>query len=136
MITELLLIAAAGIYDPMDMSGHTMYPSGSKECDKYPKYALPASKLAKLTLPVNIISNDGRIIKAGHYLASLSISKQTILIFDGEREIFELNIDKSEIMDKKMKISTAKFYQDDNSLAYIILIQGALKIFSNVSINY
>ena len=39
MLTELLLIAAAGIYDPMDMSGHQMYPSGVLEMDKYPKYA-------------------------------------------------------------------------------------------------
>ena len=59
MITELLLIAAAGIINPMDMSGHSMYPSGVKECDKYPMYPYPASKLAKLTLPHPIISDNG-----------------------------------------------------------------------------
>ena len=44
MITEILLIAAIGIYNPMDMSGHMMYPSGVKEADKYPRFAPPASK--------------------------------------------------------------------------------------------
>ena len=51
MITELLIIAAAGVINPMDMSNFEMYPSGVKECDKYPRFAPPASKLATLTLP-------------------------------------------------------------------------------------
>ena len=35
MIPELLLLAAAGVINPMDMSDFSMYPSGVKECDKY-----------------------------------------------------------------------------------------------------
>ena len=127
MIAELLLIATAGIYDPMDMSGNFMYPSGVKEMDKYPRYAPPASKLATLILPRNILSKDGKIIKSGHYLAGLSISRQEILIFESNKEIFSAQITETEILPKALKLSTAEFYTYDNGESFIILTQGKYK---------
>ena len=132
MLAELLLIATTGIYNPMDMSGHEMYPSGAKECDKYPKYAPPASQLAKLTLYKTICLTNGETIKPGHYLTGLSISKQQLLIFDGEKNIYEIDISKSEILKKKIKIATAKLYTSNNNESYIVLKDGLLKITAKV----
>ena len=134
MITEILLIAAAGIINPMDMSGNTMYPSGVKEIDKYPRFAPPASKLATLTLPQPILSTEGEVIKSGHYLAGLSVSKNAILVFDGRKELFTLDIDTSEILEKPHRISTAQFYTDDNSESFIILTEGKLKVMGKVKL--
>ena len=132
MITELFLIATTGIINPMDMSGNEMYPSGVKEVDKYPRYGLPKSKLATLTLPKAILSTDGNIIKSGHYLAALSVSKNQILVFDGREEIFTLDIISAEVLEKERKISTAEFYTDDNSESFIILTQGKLRVLGKV----
>lgn len=134
MITELLLIAATGIINPMDMSGNEMYPSGTKEVDKYPRYAPPKSKLATLTLPKPILSSAGNIIPSGHYLAALSVSQNQILVFDGNKEIYTLNIDSTEILAKPRKISTAQFYTDDSSESFIILTQGKLRILGKVTL--
>ena len=134
MITELFLIAATGIINPMDMSGNQMYPSGVKECDKYPRFAPPASKLAKLTLPKPILSKEGDIIKSGHYLLGLSVSQNAILVFDGRKELFTLDIDDYEVLDRARKISTAEFYTDDNSESLIILTEGKLRIISKVKL--
>lgn len=134
MITELLLIAAAGVINPMDMSDFEMYPSGVKECDKYPRFAPPASKLATLTLPHTILANDGRIIPSGHYLAALSVSKNEILVFEGRTELFTLSIDGTEILEKPRKISTATFYTDDNSESFIILTEGKLRVVGKVNL--
>ena len=134
MITELLIIAAAGVINPMDMSDFEMYPSGVKECDKYPRFAPPASKLATLTLPHPILANDGRIIPSGHYLAALSVSKNEILVFEGRTELFTLSIDGTEILEKPRKISTATFYTDDNSESFIILTEGKLRVVGKVNL--
>ncbi len=132
MIPELLLIASSGVINPMDMSDFEMYPSGVKECDKYPRYAPPASKLATLTLPHPILSGDGRIIQSGHYLAALSVSKNEILVFEGRTELFTLPIDAAEILDKPRKISTAEFYTDNNSESFIVLTEGRLRVLGKV----
>lgn len=132
MIPELLLIAATGVINPMDMSDFEMYPSGVKECDKYPRYAPPASKLATLTLTHPILANDGRIIQSGHYLAALSVSKNEILVFEGRKELFTLSIDKTEVLEKTRKISTAEFYTDDNSESFIVLTEGRLRVMGKV----
>ena len=134
MITELILIAATGIINPMDMSGNTMYPSGVKEIDKYPRFAPPASKLAKLALPQPILSNEGEIINSGHYLAALSVSKNCILVFEGRKELFTLSIDKTEILEKPRRFSTAEFYTDDNSESFIILTEGKLRVMGKVNL--
>ena len=134
MITELVLIAAAGIINPMDMSGNYMYPSGVKECDKYPRFAPPKSKLATLTLPQPILSATGEIIPSGHYLAALSVSKNEILVFEGRKELFTLSIDDMEILYKPRKISTAQFYTDNNSESFIILTEGKLRVFGKVQL--
>ena len=134
MITELVLIAAAGIIDPMDMSGHSMYPSGVKECDKYPRFAPPKSKLATLTLPQSILSGTGDIISSGHYLAALSVSKNEILIFEGRKELFTLPVEHTELLEKVRKLSTAEFYTDDNSESFIILTEGRLRVLSKVKL--
>ncbi len=124
MITELLLIAAAGIIDPMDMSGHQMYPSGVLECDKYPRYPYPTSKLPRLTLPQNIYASDGRIIRAGHYLVSLSISRQELLFFEGTKELYTIKVSQTEIVEKPLKLATAEFYSSNNGDYFIFLKQG------------
>jgi len=121
MLAELLLIAAAGIIDPMDMSGHQMYRSGVKEMDKYPLYPYPESKLAKLSLGHDILSSDGKIIKSGHYLIELSISKKEILIFEGTKALYTLKVSSLKTMDKSLKFATAKFYTDNNGECFIIL---------------
>lgn len=132
MLPELLLIASTGIINPMDMSGFEMYPSGIKECDKYPRYAPPASKLATLTIPQPILANDGRMIASGHYLAGLSVSKNEILVFEGRKELFTLSIDQTEVLEKPRKISTAEFYTDNNSESFIVLTQGKLRVMGKV----
>ena len=134
MITELLLIAATGVINPMDMSGHSMYPSGVKECDKYPQFPYPTSKLAKLTLPHPILSDNGEVINSGHYLVGLSVSKNSILVFDGRKELFTLAIENTEILDRARKISTAEFYTDDNSESFIILTEGKLRVLGKVKL--
>ena len=134
MIPELFLIAAAGVINPMDMSDFSMYPSGVKECDKYPKYAYPTSKLATLTLPRAIISSDGRIIPSGHYLAGLSVSGAELLVFEGRNELYTLNVIASDVLDKSRKISTARFYTDDNGESFITLTYGRLQVFSKVKL--
>ena len=134
MITEVLLIAAAGIINPMDMSGNRMYPSGVKEIDKYPRFALPKSELATLTLPRPIFASDGRVINSGHYLAALSVSKNEILVFEGRTELFTLPINNTEILEKSRKISTAEFYTDDNAENFIILTQGKLRVMGKVKL--
>lgn len=135
MLAELILIAAAAeIYNPMDMSGHRMYPSGVKEADKYPRFAPPQSKLAKLTLPRNIYDKNGTLIKSGHYLAALSISQNEILIFEGTREIFALPITSSVVLEKELKLSTAEFLVDNNGESYISLVKGKYKVFAKVSL--
>ena len=123
MLTELLLIAAAGIIDPMDMSGHQMYPSGVKEMDKYPLYPYPQSKLAKLSIGHDILSANGKIIKSGHYLIGLSISKKEILIFEGTKELYTLKVSSLKTMDKSLKFATSEFYTDNNGECFIILKQ-------------
>ena len=135
MLPELLLIAALGIYDPMDMSGHEMYPSGVKEADKYPRYAYPASKLASLTITRDIKDKLGRKIKSGHYLAGLSISKNEILIFEGNKQIFSINVTSSELKEKEPKFSTAKFYTSDTKESFISLRQGKYKVYGIVELD-
>ncbi|MCQ2958194.1 MAG: hypothetical protein MJ180_04750 [Candidatus Gastranaerophilales bacterium] len=127
MITELLLIAAVGVYDPMDMSGHQMYPSGFLEVDKYPKYAPPQSKLAKLSLPRDIISSDGEVIKAGHYLISLSLSKNEILFFDGTKALYTIKVSNLDYGYKYLKISTAEFSNENINQGIILLKQGKIR---------
>ena len=134
MLTEFLLIAAAGIIDPMDMSGHQMYPSGVKECDKYPRYPYPTSKLAKLSVGHRIISADGSIIKGGHYLVSLSISKNEIIFFEGEKAIYTLKVSSLEVMDKPVRISTAEFVSDDNGQCFVLLKQGKYLVTAYVNL--
>ena len=136
MIAELILIAAIGIYDPMDMSGHEMYPSGVKEVDKYPKYAPKTTKMAQLTLPRNIIAKDGRIILSGHYLATFAISRREILIFDGENEIYTLNVCEEKILPRKMKLPEARFYTYNNGEAFIILTIGKYRAKAKVNLDY
>ena len=121
MLTEMLLIAAVGIIDPMDMTGNEMYPSGFKEVDKYPKFAPPPSKNATLSLPKPIIASDGRIISAGHYLVSLSVSKNEILIFEGTKNLYTLKITELKTRDKVLKLSTAQFFTDNNGVSFIII---------------
>ena len=134
MIAELLLIATAGIYNPMDMSGNYMYPSGVKEADKYPRYAPPASKLATLNLPRDIITKDNKIIKSGHYLTGLSISRQEILIFEANKEIFSAQITQTEILERPLKINTAEFFTYDNAESFIILTQGKYRAKAKVEL--
>jgi len=134
MITELLLIATAGIINPMDMSGNYMYPSGVKECDKYPRYAPPASKLASLALPVAVVSDDGDIINSGHYLAGLSVGRGEILVFDGRKEILSAPISETMILEKELKKSTAEFYSSDNSESMIVLTQGKYRVKAKVQL--
>ena len=136
MLGELVLIAAIGVYNPMDMSGHSMYPSGVKEADKYPKYPLKTSKMAQLTLPRNIIASDGRLIKSGHYLATFSISHREILIFEGEKEIYTLKINSEEILEKSRKLPEAKFYTLDNGESFIILTVGKYRANAKVYLDY
>jgi len=135
MITELLLIATAGILDPMDMSGNTMYRSGVKECDKYPRFPYPESKLAVLTLPREILSSTGEVIKSGHYLISLSISRQEVLLFEGHTLLYTLNVSQIETLEKNLKISTAEFHSSDNKEDYIILKQGKYVVKVDVELN-
>ena len=123
MLTELLLIAAAGVIDPMDMSGHQMYPSGVKEVDKYPLYPYPQSKLAKLSIGHDILSANGKIIRSGHYLIGLSISKKEILVFEGTKELYALKVTSLKIMDKPFKFATSEFYTDNNGERFIVLKQ-------------
>ena len=123
MLAELLLIAVAGVIDPMDMSGHQMYPSGVKEVDKYPLYPYPQSKLAKLSIGQDILSANGKIIKSGHYLIGLSISKKEILIFEGTKELYTLKVSSLKTMDKPLKFATSKFYTDNNGECFIVLKQ-------------
>ena len=136
MLPELILIAAIGIYDPMDMSGHEMYPSGVKEIDKYPRYEKATSKMAKLTLPKDIIASDGRIVKSGHYLAAFSISHREILIFEGEKEIYTLKIDSEEILPKTLKLPTATFYTYNNGESFIIITIGKFRAKAKVLLDY
>ena len=136
MLPELLLIAAVGIYDPMDMSGHQMYPSGVKEADKYPRYAPSSTKMAQLTLPRNIIASDGRLISSGHYLVDFSISRQELLIFEGEKEIFALKISQTEILPKALKIPTAKFFTYDNGESFVIFTKGKYRVKARVFLDY
>ena len=121
MISELLLIAAVGIIDPMDMSGHQMYPSGVKEMDKYPKYAPPTSSMATLSVAKPILASDGRSIPAGHYLVSLSISRQELLLFEGKKTVYTLKVDELRIKEKPLKLATAKFYTNNNGECFIIV---------------
>ena len=72
MLSEILLIAAAGIYNPMDMSGNLMYPSGEKECDKYYNYAPPKSKKAAFVSALYFYDDENDLLEAGFYLAKLS----------------------------------------------------------------
>ena len=134
MITELFLIAAAGIINPMDMSGNEMYPSGVKECDKYPRFAPPASKLATLSLPQPILSKEGEIINSGHYLAGLSVSENAILVVEGRKAIYTLDIERTDILEKPRRFSTAEFYTDDNSESFIILTEGKLRVMGKVQL--
>lgn len=134
MISELLLIASLGIINPMDMTGHKMYPSGVKECDKYPRFAPPASKLAKLTLPQDIWADNGEIIKSGHYLVGLSVSKNELLLFEGHKEIFAIEVEHIEILDRTRKIATAEFYTDNNSESFLVLIEGKLRVVCKVKL--
>lgn len=134
MLPELLLIAALGIYDPMDMSGHQMYPSGVKEADKYPRYAYPASKLASLTLTRDIKDKLGRRIKSGHYLTGLSISKREILIFEGHSPIYSIDVSRTEIRKKEPKFSTAKFHTADTKESFIRLTQGKYNVWATVEL--
>ena len=136
MLPELLLIAAIGIYDPMDMRGHQMYPSGVKEEDKYPRYEKATSKMAKLTLPRDIIASDGRRIKSGHYLVAFSISHREMLIFEGEKEIYTLKISEETILPKSLKIPTANFHTYDNGESFVILTIGKYRAKAQVFLDY
>jgi len=133
MLAEILFIAAAGIIDPMDMSGNEMYPSGFKECDKYPKYAPPATKLATLSLPRDIYDSEGNIIKSGHYLISLSVSMDRILLFDGTKAIYTLPISTIGIGERHLKIETAEYSEDGTDHGTVILKQGNLRIKTDVN---
>ncbi len=134
MITEILLIAAIGIYNPMDMSGHMMYPSGVKEADKYPRFAPPASKLASLTLPRDIMDKNNKIIKSGHYLAGISISRQEILIFEADKEIFSIEITETKILEQALKINTAEFHTYNNGESFIIVTEGKYKVKGKINL--
>jgi len=134
MITELLLIAAANVIDPMDMSGHQMYPSGVKECDKYPRYPYPDSKLAKLSIGQNILASDNQVIKGGHYLVSLSVSRNEILLFEGQKALYAINVSSIETMDKPYKFAEATFVSSDNSECFIILKQGKYLVTAKVDL--
>jgi len=134
MISEIIFIATAGIIDPMDMSGNYMYPSGVKECDKYPMYAPPQSKLAKLALPQDILADDGRVIQAGHYLVGLSVSKNTLLFFEGTKAVFEAKITETEILEMPAKLSTAEFNRTNDGQSQITFVQGKFKAKANVTL--
>lgn len=92
MLGEILLIAAAGIYDPMDMSGHLMYPSGVKECDKYYNYAPPKSKNASFVSALDFYDDENDLLEAGFYLAKLSEDKTKILLFQNGRYVAVFNV--------------------------------------------
>ena len=132
MLAEILFIAAAGIIDPMDMSGNYMYPSGVKECDKYPMYAPPKTNLAILTLPRDIYDSEGNIIKSGHYLISLSVSMDRILLFEGTKAIYTIPVKVIDYSEKYLKIETAEFYEEEETHGTILLKQGKLRIKANV----
>ncbi len=92
MLGEILLIAAAGIYNPMDMSGHLMYPSGVKECDKYYNYTPPKSKKASFVSALDFYDDENDLIEAGIYLAKLSQDKTKILLFQNGRYVAVFNV--------------------------------------------
>ena len=60
-------------------------------------------------------------------MAGLSISRQEILIFESNKEIFSAQITETEILPKALKLSTAEFYTYDNGESFIILTQGKYK---------
>ena len=92
MLGEILLIAAAGIYNPMDMSGHLMYPSGVKECDEYYNYAPPKSKNASFVSALDFYDDENDLIEAGFYLAKLSDDKTKILLFQSGKYVAVFNV--------------------------------------------
>ncbi len=102
MIGEILLIATAGIYNPMDMSGNLMYPSGEKECDKYYNYAPPKSKAASFVSALDFYDDENDLLEAGFYLAKMNKDKTKILLFQNGRfvaifDIYELSELKQEL---------------------------------------
>ena len=105
MITELFLIAAAGIINPMDMSGNLMYPSGVKECDKYYNYAPPKSSAATFVSSLDFYDDEGDLLEAGFYLAKISEDKKKILLFQNGKYVAVFNILELKELKEELKIS-------------------------------
>ena len=109
MLSEVLLIAAAGIYNPMDMSGHLMYPSGAKECDKYYNYAPLKSKNASFVSALDFYDDENDLIESGFYLAKLSQDKTKILLFQNGKFVAVFNVLELNTLKEKLTIPYINF---------------------------
>ena len=54
------------------------------------------------------------------------------MFFEGRKEIFSIQIDYTEVLEKTRKISTAEFYTDNNSESFIVLTEGRLRVLGKV----
>lgn len=101
----LLIIAKA---DPLKyLPQKTMYPSGTKEIDKYNPYAEPASKMPLLAIERTLIDKDNNKVKPGHYLATISKDKQYIMLFSNDNLKGVFLINDFTVIEKKLKVNSA-----------------------------